>query len=193
MLFSLAMIQFGLGISHANPQDCGIWYMCGQQYSHNLTLDSPDVSLGLKGDNWRAGLEYLGRFASEATAISSNNPALIPCAPQCYPISRWNGAGKLFGFYTEYVYRIDKWHIEAGPWVYRATWTEDIPDYWMPNVGRIHVNVSADSINVGAVLGGGYDFGRFGLAGTIRMASDRGPDRSIVKGFVSTLQVTWTR
>src|SRR5438309_10818812 len=90
-------MEFGLGASHAHPADCGIWYMCGPQYPHTIIDNSASASVGFVGKRWRFGLEYLGRFAVDGLAISSTDPTLIGCAPKCFPISYWAGAGTRWG------------------------------------------------------------------------------------------------
>ena len=188
-------LQLGVGVSHANPQDCGIWYMCGPQYPHTLHLDSVSESIGIETEHWRVGYENLGRFTSTAKAIASENPALIPCAPKCYPISNWYGSGKVAGGYVEYIVRRGAWHFEAGPWLYRATWQENLTEFPLdavcgggsPLVRSTHCNVSADKTTIGAMGGIGYG----PVAVTIRNASDRGPDRSLLKNFVTNVSIRW--
>ena len=193
-------LELGLGLSVANGQDPGIWYMDGPQYPHVLHLTSPELSVGATGEHWRAGLQYLGKFGADARAIASNDPTLIGCAPGCYPMSTWHGSGKVYGAYAQYVAHWGAWRAEAGPWVYRATWEERVPDYAgrgtctqrEPRFQITDCNVSTDKTSVGAIGGIGRDFGPYSAVMSIAMASDRGVDRSIIKNAVATFQVRRT-
>lgn len=197
MICALALmcLQIGLGVSHANPQDCGIWYMCGRQYPHALSLNSPSVSVGGESRNWRVGYEYSGRFGSEARAIATIDPTLIPCAPRCYPLSTWHGSGKVEGVYVQYVVHSGPWSAEAGPWVYRTTWEVDIPDYTNyatcsgthTYLSTTNCNVSTDKTSLGAMFGVGYG----PVVLSVRSAEDRGPDRSVIKQLVTNLSFRW--
>ena len=190
-------LQLSMGLSHAVAQDPGIWYMQGPQYPHELHIEPPSLSVGLAGEHWRAGYEYLGKFRADARAIASEDPALIACAPRCYPISAWHGAGKVGGLYLQATGRWGRWGAQLGPWVYRATWQEHITEFPLDatcgGLGTKHVassicHVSTDKTALGAAGGLSYRVSeRAELVASVWMASDRGSDRSIIKNMVGNI------
>ena len=184
-------LELGAGLAGANMQDSGIWYMTGPQYPHELHRTSPAASIGVAGTNWRAGVKYAGRFGADSLAIASIDPTKIACAPACFPITHWHGTGKVYGVYAQYVAHWGAWRAEAGPWIYRATWQENIPDFNLygscggqPATMVHSCNVSTDKTSLGAMGGLGRDFGAYSAVVSVQMASDRGSDRSIVKNVV---------
>lgn len=192
-------LQLSLGLSHAGGQDPGIWYMDGPQYPHELHLTSPAAGIGLAGPHWRAGYQYLGKFTSDARAIASDDPALIGCAPRCYPLSAWHGAGKVGGLYLQATGSWGRWGGQIGPWLYRATWQERITEFPIDatcgGLGAKHVassvcNVSTDKTALGAAGGLTYRISdRAQLVASVWMAGDRGCDRSIIKAVVGNFSV----
>lgn len=198
-------IQLGAGMSSAGGQDCGIWYMCGPQYPHQLHLTSPAFSVGTEGRNWRAGYAYLGKFQADATAIASPLPQDVACAPGCYPMSQWHGSGRVGGIYLQYVAHWRGFRAEIGPWFYRATWHETVPDWYVNpasfaaypqalakwGAGYHALDVSNDKTSVGAMGGIGYDFGHASAVLQVANAGDRGCDRSIVKAIVATASIRY--
>jgi hypothetical protein len=187
-------LQVALGLSHANPQDCGIWYTCGPQYPNAFGLNSPSLALGVESRVWRAGVEYTGRFWNRGYAPDTSDPAAIACAPRCYPVSTWIGAGKVFGVYAQYVARLPHgFSLEAGPWLYRATWNELVPDAVDMNHRNLPPCVFRDeghSTSWGAMVGASYALDDANsVALSVRSAADHGAQPSIVKGFVSNLSL----
>ena len=185
-----AELEVGVGLAHANGQDCGIWYMCGPGEPYQLHLTTPSYSVGLQGANWRAGWLDLGRYGADATATGTDAEAALGA-----PLSQWHGKGKVRGAYLQYVAHLGAWRAEAGPWVYRATWQEDIPNWFCVRdcngrtPGLHHLRVSNDKTSLGAVMGLGRDFGRVSAVASVAMASDRGCDRSIIKNMVVNLEL----
>lgn len=196
-----AELELSAGGSYANPQQCGVWYTCGQGQPHTLHLTSANWSVGLRGDWWRAGYTSLGRFSSEALAYPTPGAQL----------AQFNGSGAIEGVYTTLVLPVDPVSIEIGPWLYRASWDENISNWngvnWpagvTPYTGTVHSTGSAAS--VGMMAGVEYRIGRFSVALTSRsgqnrgvtqvrwigypVQSDGGLQMSIVKQVVTTLEL----
>lgn len=192
----LMCLQFGLGVSHANPQDSGIWYMQGPQYPHTLALNSPNGLIGVQSESFRIGIEYLGRFEANAAAVATNDPSKVACAPGCFPISsQWHGTGRVMGLYATGVARSGPWYVEGGPFLYRATWNEHVDDWRNPSIAGYPVqpvNISSDRTSLGALIGAGYRAGRLEYGIGIHLCPDRGNEPSIVKGYVTDLTIRWT-
>ena len=188
-IFNLCL-QLGLGVAHATPQDCGIWYTCGPDQPHTLHLDGLDWSAGITDDTktWRLGYEDAGN-----TSVESRVPAFIGQYPG--PMAQFNGSGTLRGFYATYTHCWDKWCGEVGPWIYKAHWAETL--IGLP--GRPTIYEDAGKFAPGEIVAVRYRFNDsvdFVLsersANNRGVAADGGLLQSITKGFTTsfTIQVT---
>lgn len=139
-------VEVGVGITHTTHQDNGTWWQ--EEFPHDLTMNSPSLSVGLKQpmdrawlgfDRWyvRAGYEYLGAFKSSALASASDED-YWGCryhTETCWPLSHWYGRGAVHGLYLTVMPEIDMGSyaifFEAGASLYRSSWRVDIPD-WRP-------------------------------------------------------------
>jgi hypothetical protein len=170
--------------------------MDGPQYPHTLLLNSPRASIALRSDDWRFGYEYLGRFAADGKAISSVNPVDIICAPRCWPLSQYDGSGKVEGLFLEYTAHFGPgYFVEAGPWIYRATWSEVVPDWLDPShmaLGPHQTVLSSDKTSLGLVAGIGQRFRHFEAVFDAHMAQDRGSQPSIVKQVILGAEIRYT-
>lgn len=212
--FTLPEVEVSAGVTHANPQDCGIWYMCGQQYPHNLDLNSPAFSFGFTGDlpykhsGWRAGVEYLGKFSANGI-VGPMPDSTFNCPTSNCPQTHFSGDGKVWGLYAEYIYHIGKWRLEGGPTLYRASWTERVPDYvytadnkGTPPWYHYPDNISSAKWSPGLEAGVGYDFNKhLSAVLSVHMAEDRGVNTgmggpsdlpSIVKQYVTNISIRYS-
>jgi len=171
-------LQLAAGWTHANPQNCGIWYLCQPDAPYTLHQDSPTYSVGVAGEHWRAGWQGLGRTETDAHVP----PPVVP-VPEFF-----RTIGKNRGFYVEGVYRKGPFDFEGGLWLYRSTVAVAVNDY--------RFNSGANS--VGPIAGASYNVGPFALALTVRGTESRATDwngnhqPSPTKGFASTLEVRYT-
>jgi len=95
-------LQLGLGLTHANPQDCGIFYLCDQPA--NLHLNTLSWSAGVESETFRAGYEHLGSFRTDGLVDGD-----------------WmHASGSVEGVYTQFVARQKDWWVGIGTWEYRA-------------------------------------------------------------------------
>ena len=179
-------LQLGVGVAHANPQDCGIWYTCGPDQPHTLHLNGLDWSVGLASEHWRFGYEDAGN-----TSVEARVPAFIDRYPG--PMAQFNGNGWLRGVYGMYSLCAGKLCLEAGPWFYKAMWAETL--IGIP--GRPYIiNESAVKLSPGAIGGVTYRLNnRVEFAADIRSANnfatagDGGLMQSITKGFTTTFVI----
>lgn len=192
-------LQLGVGLTYANPQDCGIWYTCGPTEPHELHLTAADWSVGAVGAAWRVDYERTGAFGADARVSN------VSGAPASYV-----GSGTVEGGLATFVSRAGPAFVELGPWVYRATWDENVAD-WSGAPNRAYrgpVNATGSRISLGVIGGLGARLGPFELELSARSAenravtrvrwpgypvqSDGGLQMSIIKGFVTTASVRLT-
>lgn len=142
-------LEAGVGVSGAAKPPEGTWYQ--DHLEHHLQLSSRTYSLGLSGDTplngMRWGLRYvnLGQFSTRATANAddqdnaklrgsvSNDPNRPACkggfAADCH--YDWHGEGNMLGGLVTlgaepFSIGPVKIGLEAGVFLYRATWRERI-------------------------------------------------------------------
>ena len=136
--------EFLAGVSRFTKQNDGVWYQ--EAFPYKIDLTAPAVGIRYTsdftdGDGWTAGYMHLGRVTSHALAVALDgrnpddggyNAAAKGCNGKCWPLSTWNGAGDVQGFYLGYVRKFaPEWAWEGGVYLYRPTWVMDIPD-WIP-------------------------------------------------------------
>lgn len=192
-------LQLGLGAAYALPQDSGIWYV--QSYEHTLHLTSLDYSVGVESSHWRAGVQSMGRTSAQAiVGANVDGTTCVGC-----PVDHYSGDGKVFGLYAQYIWHLARWRAEFGPWIYRASWQEQVPDYhWAcGTVWCVYPTyISSAAWSLGVVGGIGRDFGPYSIALSARMAGDRGRDTSptghgydmpsIIKGGIVDFSIRYT-
>lgn len=190
-LLTAVCLNLSAGVTHANPQDCGIWYVCGPQTPYTLGLDSPSVGLGVETEHWRAGYEFLGRFSSEA--VVGALPDGSPCGGCKF--EHYHGSGKVHGFYGEYIHHMGAFRMEGGLWLYHSSWEENVPD-WQNVTGAPpqSTTVSQAGWHPGVILGVGYDIGRYTLSLNARMAANSHDSYSpsIVKSFATNFSIRYS-
>lgn len=191
-------LQISLGLSHAMPQDSGIWYLKdGPNAPYRLYLDSPSVGVGFEGKHWRVGYEYLGRFGSRAITAASYDNLFAHCPTNPCATEHFITEGKVHGLYGEYIVRYKQVGFEIGPTIYRSTLKVAIPDATGYNGSTwstpVDVNLSKDSWRLGAIVGVRFDRGRFTYSLNTRIASNDTQSYlpSIVKGVVTNFQVRY--
>lgn len=138
-------VEAGIGMSMAKKPPDGMWYQDG--LAHQLQLKDRSYSFGLSGDTPIKGLRWsgkyfnLGQFASHAEANADDNddasrrgkanvnPADCPIkfAADCH--YNWNGSGGVRGLLASLGLELFsvgpvKIGLEAGPFIYKATWRE---------------------------------------------------------------------
>lgn len=163
-LFYLCL-QLSFGLSHANQQGCGIWYMCGVLYPHDLDISTTYVELGVERENWRALLSYDGRYAINGVVGPEANstfagPGCAGAPSASCPAQHLSGVGKEQNFCGEYLVKLGQhWRIETGPCLYHVQWVERSPDlhYWNGSKFVLYPTyLAANKWNPGAVLGVNY-------------------------------------
>lgn len=142
-------LEAGVGTSKAIKPAEGMWYQ--GDLPHNFNLKDRAYSIGLSGDTpldglrWAARYVNLGHFASRAIANADDNDDFTrrgavssnPTRPECATGFRadchynWNGEGSVRGISAVLgaePLKIGPVHIgiEAGMFLYKATWREHI-------------------------------------------------------------------
>lgn len=116
MCLSIVCLQIALGASQFTTGPDGVWYQ--KEFEHHIETRSAAGAIGINGDNWRLGYQYLGRVTSSALASASD-------ADHGWPLSHWYGHGSVDGFYAAWVPK----YVEIGAYAYRARWSMHIPDW----------------------------------------------------------------
>ncbi len=135
-----AHVEVGLGMSRALTNGDGTWYQSA--FPHTLDLRSLSGMVGVTGDlsehvAYHADAVWLGRFGenSQNTPNDGNYAKGIGCVGPCLPMANYIGSGWVAGFAPTI-----EWHttgawrfgVEGGPWFYRETWRESVPN-WYPS------------------------------------------------------------
>lgn len=189
---SFFQLEAGLGGAAYQHGPDGLWYQDG--FQHTLDLAAPAVEVGLTGDifqhgewgvSWHLDWAWLGTIHTDAMVPSANTnttsgkwvgPDLIgvnqadPCSGPCRNLSRFIGSGHDQGFMLtiepHYDFRGWRFGVEAGPYLHRSTWSEDVVN-WVPVAGaaprNIHVEYKPEWL-VGYVVGASVSRGNFSVA-----------------------------
>ena len=201
-------LQLGLGFSHANTENCGIWYMCGVLYPHQLNVTNVAATVAVQKGNWRVEGSYDGKFRSAATTGPDATSSFDTCGgvpgPNC-PAEHFYTDGKEQNLCVEWVAHLGQ-HLQAelGPCVYHATFTVNVVDWvyqgqpggrWLPQP----VNMSANKWNPGFAAGIAYSFTPHTAAAIdVKMCELRGLDNnlnnmpSLCKGILGETTFRWT-
>lgn len=134
-------IEIGAGASYAQTFQDGIWYQEG--FPHTLNLRSPIFLIGVTDAitpnlRWHVNWVHLGRYGMTALATSHDNhynpTNSTHCNGPCLPLLHFAGSGTVSGIAaTLEAHTTGQWQfgVEAGPFLYRESWTVQIPD-WYP-------------------------------------------------------------
>lgn len=136
--------EIGTGVTRFEARENMFWYQDG--FPYHLTLNSPSISLGVKGKvtdymYWRFGYAYLGTAMSDAVALSSD-PEYDRWRADGRPedhssygyLGHWKGHGNVQGLYASILpqYSVNehvKLMLEAGAYAYKATWHVDVTEW----------------------------------------------------------------
>ena len=158
-----------LGISHANPQDCGIWYVCNASSPYVLHQNAPTFGVSETVGKWQLGVQTLGRTETDAYVVDNGFTGVFRTVGKEWGVSvlrRWESKGL---------------SLDAGLWVYKSevfSWIND--QYYTSHAFGVAPMASLQYKSV---------------AVTIRGAENRSRDwngnhqPSPIKGFVTTFEV----
>ena len=167
-------LQLGIGVTHANPQDCGIWYLCEPNAPYVQHLNAFDWYAGVETETFRVGYERLGQNGTDAT---------IP------GYGKLHDAGEVEGVYAERRFEFGMAFLEGGLWVYRSGYA--VNPGWEPRSDWY----SSSRLAPGAIAGAGLRYGPAELRYSIRMAENRSTDPnenhlpSTIKAFTQTITI----
>lgn len=144
----------------------GLWMQDG--FQHELHLTAPATEVGFTGNiiqrqywgiDWHADWAWLGTVHTNALVPSANTnttsgrwvgPDLVgvnaanPCSGPCNNLSRFIGSGHDQGFMLTLEPHADyggwRFGIEAGPYIHRSTWSEDVLN-WVSSPGAAPQNI----------------------------------------------------
>ena len=176
---SFFAIEAGIGGSAYKQAPDGYWYQ--EAFPHTLNLTAPMIEVGITGNLFqrgRYGLDYhlgwawLGTVHTDVQAVPDDanyNTTTKSCNGPCLPLARFKGSGHDQGFYAtlEPHVNVGQWRfgVEAGPYLHRVTWTEDVSDVvrWGQGPYSIHAAYSS-GWNLGYVLGASISRGPLTLS-----------------------------
>ena len=170
-------LQLGLGMAHANAQDCGIWYTCSRGSEYVLHQNAGTYSAGVAGRAWRAGVQSLGHTQTDALVAEPGMRSVY-----------FHTTGAARGLYAEALFPAGLLTFEAGLWAYRSTVLSDI--------GAHHF--SSGAAGLGPMFGVSYAAEHLSIGASIRGAENRSCDwngnhqPSPTKGFATTLELRVT-
>jgi hypothetical protein len=174
--------EVGIGAAHYTTQD-GRWYQQGMPNGDNhVTSKPPAFSLGFTGPifnrgkwgaDWHAEYVNLGRAAAscQCTTMDDNYNAnthrynKVVDAPQAY----FTGSGRSQGvaLTLEPYYWINgvRLGVEAGAYIHRDSWTEDVVGWQIPGSGAPrNLHIDGKYWSVAPVVGASVGNGRFTLS-----------------------------
>lgn len=174
-------LETGVGASVYSKGPDGYWYQ--DAFAHKLRLEAPAFEVGLTGPiwqsskwgvDWHADWAWLGTVHTDAQAVpldANYNTRAKTCNGPCLPLANYHGSGHEAGFILslEPYYRTGNWRlgIEAGPFIHKTVWTEDVSNIiynnWQPAPISLRY-VSSDGWRVGAVVGASASYKNFALA-----------------------------
>ena len=117
------------GITNAGTPPNGIWWQNGYDHSFQSNVPSVGARVDQRFGDWGVGLgyEYIGDFASHASAVASD-AAYAAGTP--YPTSNWYGHQINQGLFLAARRYIGDFYVEAGPMLSYTKFSMNIPD-WM--------------------------------------------------------------
>lgn len=131
-----------MGVTQFQPHEDGTWYQKAFPYQLNMTSGSMglryDTTPDQSGLSYSVGYMHLGIVTSSAIATSIDgkvpgdngyNPAIQACNGDCGYLSHWYGHGSVQGVFGSIVKSYGPWSIEAGLYLYKPTWSVNIPDF----------------------------------------------------------------
>jgi hypothetical protein len=195
------------GISKFTPHGDGVWYQ--KAFPYELRMSSPSMGLrydttGPLGLKYGAGFMRLGSVKTSAEAVALDgvapddggyNPATKACNGTCWPTSHWYGSGQVQGVFGAVGKSFGPWTIETGLYLYRPTWTMDIPDMvWCRQCERVALRVGdAGKWNIGPMVGLRYRIDKWSLNLSAWHTTTRGTDYpSIYHNMTTNLSVGYS-
>lgn len=174
-------VEVGAGVSRALTNGDGTWYQ--DAFPHTLNLNSLSGMVGITGDvteHFAYHLDgvWLGRFGenSQDTPNDGNYRKGVGCVGKCLPMANYIGSGWIAGIApTIEWHTTGRWRfgVEAGPWLYRETWRESVPNWYpsrmispqvfVPTGAPRPVMIDSGQYRVSYVLGVSLERGSWGL------------------------------
>ncbi|MCO4881554.1 hypothetical protein VOI32_13980 [Paraburkholderia caribensis] len=184
--------EVGIGAAAYVRGPDGLWAQNG--FPHELKLTAPAVSVGFTGDlyqaerwgvSWHTDWVWLGTVHTDAMVPSANTNTTSghwqgadlvgvnthdPCSGPCHNLSRFMGSGHDQGFALtiepHYDYMGWRFGVEAGPYVHRSTWSEDVIN-WVSMPGAEPTNIHVEykpEWRLGWVVGASVRYRNFGIS-----------------------------
>jgi hypothetical protein len=142
--FGLPQFETSLGVTDfMYAHDGSTWYQ--DPFPHTLRTVSPSLQFGVTDKfgpvRLHTGYEYLGKVSSDAIAATGADFDFT-----C-PTAHWHGKGSAQGFYGNGEYEVETHGYTFGAgfgiFVYRPTWTENIPDFtYCGKTPRVNMTVT---------------------------------------------------
>ncbi len=205
-------LDVGIGYTQTAKPVNGYWYQDG--FDHKLNDTSPSAHIGLRFHatdklDLIIGYKYMGEFSSDAMASSSdaNYAAWQKGDEDIWPLARWEGSGKVHGFYGTAEYNFDHFFVTAGAFYHVSTWKMKITDWrcdsraascdeafpGAPYSAPMPLTVNAEEeYQLGLTFGIGKKFGAFSVAYESTQIERKGDFPPIYAGRADRLSVTYT-
>lgn len=141
-------VEVSAGAAHYSKPEDTFWYQEGMPYSMRLT--TPALGVALAGDvytaprwgiGYRVGYTWFGTVRSDATVVSDENynEHTKSCMAKCDETAKFVSSGHAQAIYFTLspYYRYGKWKfaVEAGPSLFRNTWSINIASTAAPDSG----------------------------------------------------------
>jgi len=141
--------EAGAGLTSYETED-GRWYQ--QRMQHDLTTIAPEYSVGVTGTivsrgawgvDWHADYVNLGRAAAscQCTTSDADYAAHRRGAPTAYFSGSGRAQGVVLTLEPYRWYRGWRFGVEAGAYVYRATWQDSVTA-WTDGLPDMHMGVA---------------------------------------------------
>lgn len=177
--------ELSAGQGYAQAQSDGNWYQ--QRFPHELNLESPAVSIGMRTDlspriALHAGAYWFGENSSHAMAVTHDDlyakNSVSGCHAECPRLATFQGRGNTWGLHALVEFHTTgatQFGFMAGPILYHTKWTETIPD-WFPTTPT-----GSGGFTSGAVHPLHLKESRWVLSGAVGVRASRG------RGFVEVV------
>jgi hypothetical protein len=114
------------GATHFQTHANGVWFQEGLPYA--LRVTSPTLGVGVRREDWKAGVTYLGKVESKALATVRDvdyDPDNRRCIARCDALATFSGRGDVWGLYLRHT----RGPVEYGITAFRPRWDITVSNF----------------------------------------------------------------